>query len=82
MREFTVVFDSVKDIAEFVLVANRQPFHVQIVHQDSVFDAKSLLSLFCLELHCPLTIRIPESSADTTQFRRDCAPYLVGSMPA
>lgn len=82
MREYTIIFHSVKDIAEFVTFANRQPFRVQIVHNDAVFDAKSLLSLFCLELNCPLTLRIPETSADISQFRKDCMPFLSELQPA
>ena len=82
MREFTVYFHSVKDIAEFVVIANRQPFHIQIVHGESTFDAKSLLSLFCLELHAPMTVRVPDKNADISRFLSELQGYLHELQPA
>ena len=82
MREFTVCFHSVADIAEFVVIANRQPFRIQIVHGDSAFDAKSLLSLFCLELHAPMTVRVPDAKADVSRFVSDLQGYLQELQPA
>lgn len=76
MKEFTVIFRSVKEIADFVSIANRQPFYIQLLSGDAVFDAKSLLSLFCLNLSTPMTVRIPES-VDVTSFGSEIAPYFA-----
>ncbi len=43
MREFTVMFHSVNEIAQFVTIANRQPFPVHFNYKDSRLDAKSIL---------------------------------------
>ena len=45
MREFTIMFHSVNEIAQFATIANRQPFPVHFNYKDSRLDAKSILSL-------------------------------------
>ena len=69
MREFTVMFRSVKEIGEFVSIANRQSFSVQLLYGSTVLDASSILSR-------PLTGRVcgGEQSED---FCRAIQPYLV-----
>ena len=76
VREFTVMFRSVKEIGEFVSIANRQSFSVQLLYGSTVLDASSILSLCCLGLNRPLTVRVcgGEQSED---FCRVIQPYLV-----
>ena len=50
MREFTIMFHSVNEIAQFATIANRQPFPVHFNYKDSRLDAKSILSLCALPL--------------------------------
>ena len=45
VREFTIMFHSVNEIAQFATIANRQPFPVHFNYKDSRLDAKSILSL-------------------------------------
>ena len=79
MREFTVMFHSVNEIAQFATIANRQPFQVHFNYKDSRLDAKSLLSLCALPLQTPVTVEIPDSAAwetfcaDIVHFRCDPA---------
>ena len=54
MKEFTVIFHSVVQIAQFVNTVNRYPFHVWLIRGAARLDAKSLLSLCSLELHAPV----------------------------
>ena len=82
MRELTVYFRSVTDIADFVMIANRQPFPVEIVHGDCAFDAKSLLSLFCLEFNAPMTVRVPDVEADISRFCAELQGLMQELQPA
>ena len=50
MREYTVQFHSVNELAQFATIANRQPFPVHFDYQGSRLDAKSILSLCALPL--------------------------------
>lgn len=60
MREVTVMFQSVNEIAQFATIANRQPFPVHFNYKDSHLDAKSLLSLCALPLRTPVAVELPE----------------------
>ena len=79
MREFTVMFHSVNEIAQFATIANRQPFAVHFNYKNSRLDAKSLLSLCALPLGTPVTVVLPNTSAcerflqDVDAFRCDAA---------
>ena len=66
MREFTVMFRSVKEIGEFVSIANRQSFSVQLLYGSTVLDASSILSLCCLGLNRPLTVCVPAARSAGT----------------
>ncbi len=50
------MFHSVNEIAQFVALANRQPFPVHFNYKDSRLDAKSILSLCALPLQTPVTV--------------------------
>ena len=76
MREFTVIFHSVVQIAQFVNAVNRYPFHVWLIRGTARLDAKSLLSLCSLELHAPVTL-CPDTASDLTAFCADIAPFLT-----
>lgn len=74
MREVTVMFHSVNEIARFATIANRQPFSVHFNYKDSRLDAKSLLSLCALPLHTLVTVVIPEQAA-IEPFLQDIAEF-------
>ena len=76
MREFTVIFHSVKEIGEFVSIANHQPFSVQLLYGTTVLDASSILSLCCLGLNRPLTVRVCGGEQSET-FCREIQPFVV-----
>lgn len=88
MREFTIMFHSVNEIAQFATIANRQPFPVHFNYKDSRLDAKSILSLCALRCRHPFpsncriarrtapsfrTLR--SSSVTRTHKQSDIAPF-------
>lgn len=75
MKEVTVTFYSVQQIAQFATIANRQPYPVHFNYKDSRLDAKSLLSLCALPLGSPVTVVLPEN-ADCGQFFQDIRSFL------
>ena len=68
MREFTVMFRSAKELADFVSIANRQSFDVQLVCGDAPHNAKSIMSLFDVPMGKPVTARIPADAAEDAFF--------------
>ena len=75
VREFTVMFHSVNEIAQFATIANRQPFPVHFNYKDSRLDAKSILSLCALPLQTPVSVELPDRAADGS-FLSDIAQFL------
>ena len=59
VREYTVQFHSVNELAQFATIANRQPFPVHFDYQGSLLDAKSILSLCALPLEAPVRVVLP-----------------------
>lgn len=78
MREYTVVFRDVADIARFVSMATRHPSRVELVHEESTYNAKSLLSLFCLQLRTPMKLLVYDNSLQES----DLLPFLQELQPA
>ena len=78
MREFSVIFRSVKEIGGF---ANRQPFSVQLLYGSTVLDAGSILSLCCLGLNRPLTVRVC-TGAQSEEFCREIQRFLTTPSPS
>lgn len=81
MKEFTVMFRSVKEIGEFVSLVNRQTFSVQMLFGSAVLDARSILSLCCLGLHKPLTVRV-HGGEQSDAFCDAIGNYLVEPVPS
>ena len=75
MKDYTVVFQSVSQIADFAVAANRQPFPVRFLYENATADAKSILSMCSLPLHTPITVRVP-ASADDEGFLREIGAFL------
>lgn len=80
MSEYRVIFHSIAEVAEFVGAVNRYPYQVELVHQEAIFNARSLLNLFCLQLQTPVTLRVTEKADDS--FRAAIRPYLAELQPA
>ena len=69
MREYTVQFHSVNELAQFATIANRQPFPVHFDYQGSRLDAKSILS------EAPVRVVLPEQ-VSCERFLADIQSFL------
>ena len=69
MREYTVQFHSVNELAQFATIANRQPFPVHFDYQGSI------LSLCALPLEAPVRVVLPEQ-VSCERFLADIQSFL------
>lgn len=76
MREFTVMFRTVQEISDFVSLANRQRFSVNLLYHGLVLDATSILSVSCMGLNTPIGVRLRDD-AQAEAFCTAIRPYLV-----
>ena len=77
MREYYVSFASATEVHEFVSIATRQFFPIQVERENLRTDAKSIMSLFSMGLNRPLRVVIADAEADATYFLSAVRPYLV-----
>ena len=75
MKEYTVMFQTVSQIADFAVAANHQPFSVQFLYENATADAKSILSMCSLPLHTPIAVHIPDSARED-RFLAEIEPFL------
>ncbi|MBP3633830.1 MAG: HPr family phosphocarrier protein [Oscillospiraceae bacterium] len=76
MRECYVSFTSALEVHDFVSIATKQYFPIQVERDNLRTDAKSIMSLCSMGFNRPLHVLIPES-ADSDAFFAAVEPYTV-----
>lgn len=64
MVRFTVHFQSITDVKDFVHTVNSFPYDVDLSSGRYVVDAKSIMGIFSLELQRPINIEIHNDHCD------------------
>lgn len=77
MKEYYVSFSSAAEVHEFVSIATRQLFPVQVERNNQCSDAKSIMSLFSMGLNRPMRLVLPDTGADAAGFLSAVQPYLT-----
>ncbi len=76
MRECYVSFASALEVQDFVSIATKQQFFIQVERDNMRTNAKSILSMCSMGFNRPLHLILPES-ADTEGFLSAVKAYLV-----
>ena len=76
MREITVVFRSFRDVREFSQLAARQPFPILVGSEKYHVHATSILGMFTLACHKPLTAWFECGDEAYTAFLPEADPFL------
>ena len=77
MGECYVSFSSASEVMEFVSIATRQYFPIQLEMDNLRTSATSIMSIFAMGFNRPLRVVIADSNADASLFFSQLAPYLV-----
>ena len=75
MWEFEIVLRSVQDVQEFVALATKRSFAVQISDGRHRVNGKSFMEMFCLDFSAPITARLDCSQEEFDRFRQDAARF-------
>ena len=75
MKVVPIQLTQVSQVRDFVNLAAKYPFDIDLVSGRYTVDAKSLLGIYSLDLSNPLSIVI--YSDDTTALEAELAPYIV-----
>ena len=75
MVRFTVHFNSITDVKDFVHIVNSFPYDVDLSSGRYVVDAKSIMGIFSLELQRPISIEIHSDTCD--DLVKSLEPYRI-----
>jgi len=77
MSECYVRFTSAHDVMEFVSIATKQYFPIQVEYGDLKTSATSIMSIFSIGFHCPVRVVLPAAGEHAEAFFSQVQPYLV-----
>lgn len=77
MIQKNIAFSSVNEIKTFVNVTNKQPFDIDLIAGRYVADAKSILSVFGLDLGSEVTLGIHAEEEEAKDYLAQIACFLV-----
>ena len=77
MWEFEIVLRSVQDVQEFVALATKRSFAVQISDGRHRVNGKSFMEMFCLDFTRPLKVTAGCSEQQFDDLRADALRFLA-----
>lgn len=77
MIKKSIKFTSVNEIKEFVNLTMSQPFDIDLIAGRYVADAKSILSVFGLDLDSEVTLGIHATEEQAKDFLNKISGYLA-----
>lgn len=77
MIQKSIKFTSVNEIKEFVNLTMSQPFDIDLIAGRYVADAKSILSVFGLDLDSEVTLGIHATEDEAKDFLNKISNYLA-----
>ena len=77
MFEKKIQFNAVNEIKEFVNLTTKQPFDIDLIAGRYVADAKSILSVFGLDLGSEVTLGIHATEAEPQEYLAQIEKFLV-----
>ena len=76
MRECYVSFASAIEVHEFVSIATKQQFPIQVERDNLLTNAKSIMSVCSMGFNRPLHVLFP-AAADSSAFLKAVRPFVV-----
>ncbi len=77
MIKKTIAFTSANEIKEFVNLTTKQPFDIDLIAGRYVADAKSILSVFGLDLGSEVTLGIHADQNEAKDFLAKIDKYIA-----
>ena len=77
MSECFVSFATPSDVRDFVAIATKQIFPIEVEHGNMKTNAKSIMSLFSMGLNRRLRVVIGDKDADASTFFMALTPFMV-----
>jgi phosphotransferase system HPr-like phosphotransfer protein len=75
MKSFNIMLNSINDVKDFVNIANKYDFEVDLSSGRYVVDAKSIMGIFSLDLSKPIKVEIRADNCD--DFIEEIKKYII-----
>lgn len=76
MRKLNISIRSIQQIRDFVALARRQPFSVQVGNDRQMINGKNFIGMSSLDYSRPLQVSVSCSEEEFLNFRQEAAPFL------
>lgn len=75
MKAVNIMLKTINDVKDFVNIANKYDFDVDLTSGRYVVDAKSIMGIFSLDFNKPIKVEI--HSNDCESFLNEIKPFIV-----
>ena len=75
MKAFNILLKSINDVKDFVNIANKYEYDVDLTSGRYVVDAKSIMGIFSLDLSKPIKVEV--HSVEATEFYDDVKRFEI-----
>lgn len=77
MSEIEILLNSIDKVKDFVFTVSKFDARMELVSGRTVIDAKSIMSIFCVDLSKPMMLRIHEKNEYAEQIFDAIGEYVV-----
>ncbi len=75
MKAFNIMLKTINDVKDFVNIANKYNFDVDLTSGRYVVDAKSIMGIFSLDFNKPIKVEV--HSSDCESFYDEIKPFII-----
>lgn len=75
MKSFNILLKSINDVKDFVNIANRYDFDIDLTSGRYVVDAKSIMGIFSLDLSKPIKVEV--HAEDCGRFCEEVKNFII-----
>lgn len=76
MKTFNIMLKSINDVKDFVNIANKYDFDVDLTSGRYIVDAKSIMGIFSLDLSKPIKVEV-HTDGTIDDFMEEVKPFTV-----
>lgn len=73
----SLLLNGIDKVKNFVQIANRYPFLIDLRSDRYVVDGKSIMGVFSLELSKPVVLGLPDDDESVNDFLKDIQELIV-----
>lgn len=77
MHEMTISMGTIEKVKRFVDIVSGYREHIDLVDGNYIVDAKSIMSIFSMDLTAPILMRVDASDQRFSEIRNELTEYVA-----